>query len=398
MTASSLSPESQLLLLAISGHGDDRKIQCALQQDLDWLKIQALTRHEKAALLLWRGLEKIGNKGVPEEHAAALEKLAQIWRFKLLHLESLLHRTLDVYSKRGIEVLLLKGSGLAYTAYSSFEERPMYDLDILVQPEQAKEAWILAREDGWVWDSARSPLPQFDDHHHLPPLDDPQRTGGSLEIHTDLCRPGHQFRFSAREMWQDAREISVGGHKVRVPSLHHQILHTCIHFAWGHAMRRKSILTLNDVETFVNCGEVDWSELVDQARETRADTCCYWTFRLARKTAGIQVPEEVLEALRPNVPEFALNRFERHFALHMFPSEVRCPSVLAGKSIWQLAIRRGECEEMELLGVGRKPKKSPPGSFQDLLQRSSNQLQSLRGWGRYLRVALAGQVAPPLRG
>ena len=120
-------------------------------------------------------------------------------------------------------------------------------------------------------------------------------------------------------------------------------------------MRRKAILSLNDVGTYVASGKVDWEEFVQQARETRADTCCYWTFRLARNTAGIEVPQEVLEALRPPMPEFALNRLERHFALHMFPSEVRCPSVLAGKSIWHLAIRRGECEEMELLGISRKP-------------------------------------------
>src|SRR3989454_3864660 len=110
--------------------------------------------------------------------------------FRSLHLEHVLHEILATLAARGIEALLLKGAGLAYTAYASFADRPMGDIDVLVRPEQAEEAWSLFRAQGWTWPSAQWPRERYSAHQHLPPLIQQSAGGARLEIHRDLL-PGH---------------------------------------------------------------------------------------------------------------------------------------------------------------------------------------------------------------
>jgi hypothetical protein len=386
-----LLPEAQLLLLAAGGPNTDSEIDELVRTDLNWPLVIALARRENALRVLWHRFSGANEAFIPEESLSFLKRAGQVWEFRMLHLEGLLHRTLEVWREHGIEAVLMKGSALAYTTYKSFDDRSMYDLDLLVEPEAAQEAWNLAQENGWVWDSKFYPLRQYEGHHHLPPLIDVTGTDVRLEVHVDLCRTGYPFDFSARNVWSGARKILVDGRDVLVPKVTDQIIHTCVHFAWSHALRSKAFATLRDICAYVEREQIDWDDLIRESKATQTDTCCYWTFRVARSVSRAAVPLNRVNELRRRLPESALVRIERHIEAHILPSESQSPSTLMNQWVWRLAIGcgPGDGEAMEILGVSEEATVAPADRQKtSAWQRTINQLQSLDRWRRYLRSTL----------
>lgn len=331
----SLSPEAQLLLMTAAGLPGDASLRQTLSGGIDWEKLCLLVQYEKGASVLLRQLGRVGSDAADSGYQE-LRQLATISVMQMLQLEGLLHQTVDILTDQGIEVVLLKGAGLAYTAYSSFADRPMGDLDLLVRPRDATRAWSLLQNHGWVADEAEVGARRYVGHQHLPRL---FRESGTfrLEIHSELLPQEHPFRFSTDTFWDRAQRVTAKGRAFTVPNPMHQLWHVCVHFAWCHGMRWGSWRTLRDVTAIVQARGIDWTEFVSFARETRAASCCFWTLRLAQRLTGAAVPDDVLVSLRPPYPEFIVQRLERHLVSNLFPSESRCPSVWLAHRLWEAA-------------------------------------------------------------
>ena len=82
----------------------------------------------------------------------------------------------------------------------------------------------------------------------------------------------------------------------------------------------------------------EWDGVPRRAREARADTCVYWTLRLARGLADAPVPAGVVDALRPRGPAWVLHRLERHLAATL-AGEAECPSPWLCRCLWEAAVR-----------------------------------------------------------
>lgn len=117
------------------------------------------------------------------------------------------------------------------------------------------------------------------------------------------------------------------------------ILHLAIHFAWSHTMRSAAWRTFRDLRFLTEDSGIDWDEVVRESRRVRATTCCYWTFRLARRWAGVAVPESVLRALRPPMLESGLRVLDQHFVQQWYPGDLSCPSIRLDWALWRAAIR-----------------------------------------------------------
>lgn len=331
--SAALSPEVQLVLVTTAVRPRDASLREALRSEIDWDELNALLRHERAASVLLRHLDRVGagNQGGQE-----LRQLATMSVMQMLRLEQLLHQTIDIFAQHGIETMLLKGAGLAYTAYPSFADRPMGDLDLLVRPGHARRAWSLLQAHGWLLSNGAQ-IGRFTGHHHLPPLFQETRTF-RIEIHDALLPEEHPFRFSTESLWTTALKVTASGQEFTVPDPMHQLWHVCVHFTWSHRMTWGSWRTLRDCAALIECGGFDWREFVSLAKETRAATCCFWPLRLARRFAGAAVPDHVLRSLRPPYAEYIVQRLERHFVSSLFPSEDRCPSVRLTQRLWEMAV------------------------------------------------------------
>ena len=216
----------------------------------------------------------------------------------------------------------------------------MGDIDVLVRPESAARAWELALANGWA---RRRDVPEersYAEHQHLSPLEDADGLQIGLELHTALFTHQAPFKLPPEQLWEHARRITVGGQPAHVSSREDQLLHAALHFAWSHEMTFGAFRTLRDVERILAASPIEWPMLVQKARAARGATCCYWTLRLARDLAGVQVPAEVLAELSPRLPERVLRALTRYFAEHALPNpDLIVSSVSLSRALWTLGVR-----------------------------------------------------------
>ena len=395
MPLSLLSPEAQLLLLTAGGPENDPALRRLLGQRLDWGKLLWLAEHEKATPVLWRRLAGLVPDAIPADAVAQLQRVAMVAEFQMAYLEQRLDETLGALASVGIAPMLLKGAAIAHTVYGSFQERPMGDLDLLVEPHRARDAQEVALRSGWVLaeglPSSAESHRLYAGHHHLPPLDDARRTGIKLELHTALFPAGHPFGLLAEAVWARARATTARRRTVMVPDVVHHLLHIGLHFAWSHLMRFSGWRTFRDIDALVRRYAVQWDDVVREATDSRGASGCYWAFRLARNLSGVPIPADVLEALAPPRSARLLDRLERHFTVELLPTESVCPSVRLAYMMWGLGVmprwsghgaaRPWDGQERIRARVRARVPVGPR-------QRAMNQIRNAVGWHRYVRTML----------
>jgi hypothetical protein len=333
-----LPAESALIALTAAGPAEDDELRRLLTGPLHWEGVVSLAARERAMAPLNHRLGALRAVSVPPEAAAHIQRLGMVAEFQLMSLHERLRSILELFAQHGIDSLLLKGAGLAYSSYGRPTERPMGDIDLLVRREHAQQAWELALTAGWVRRRDVSQERSYEDHQHLSPLEDADGLQVGLELHTALFTHQAPFQLPAEQIWDRARRVAVGRSSALVPSAEDQLLHASLHFAWSHEMTFGTWRTLRDVERLAASG-VDWEAFVRTARASKGATCCYWTLRLARELAGAAVPDQALAALSPRLPERILVRLSRYFALQALPQpDAAVSSVSLSRALWSLAI------------------------------------------------------------
>lgn len=335
-----LSPEARLLLACAhpgsAATGESPAV--LLEGPLEWGKLYGLALRERAAGPLWTLLGDHA-EDLPEEFSRSLEQAAAIERLRQLQLERRLEASLRVLEEAGVTPMLLKGAALVQTCYADVRERPMGDLDLLVEPSEAVTARDALVAADWTWDRERFPAEMYDRHYHLPPLEDARGSGIGLELHTGLFVPGHPLDFGPDDLRSRAEAMDVGGHTALLPHPVDHLVYLCLHFAWSHALGSAAWRTLRDALRLVRSPEFDWGSFVSAVEDAGASPSAYWTLRLGRDLAGGGAPEEVLQSLRPPLPEVVLARLARHYALELFEPEASCPSLGIRKLLWLVGNR-----------------------------------------------------------
>ncbi|HEX7976995.1 MAG TPA: nucleotidyltransferase family protein, partial [Gemmatimonadaceae bacterium] len=309
-----LARESAVVALTAAGPSGEPALRPLLGESLNWDEVVNLARRERAVGPVARDLTRLGTGTVPTPVLERLGRMGMVTDFHLASLHDRLGKLLALYARHDIDALLLKGAGLAYSAYASVEERPMGDIDLLVHPDVADRAWKLAVENGWRRRKDVAEERSYEDHQHLSPLEDADGLQIGLEIHIALFTQQAPFTLPTSSLWERARRITIAGAPALVPSAEDQLVHAALHFAWSHEMTFGTWRTLRDVERIVTSNPLDWAQVVTRAQAIRGGTCCYWTLRLARDLAGVAVPDTVLDALSPRLPEPVLRRLTCYFA------------------------------------------------------------------------------------
>jgi hypothetical protein len=124
-----------------------------------------------------------------------------------------------------------------------------------------------------------------------------------------------------------------------IPDRGQLLVHACLHFAWSHMMGRGAWRTIQDVGVLMRSRE-DWDNALFWARRWKGNSCCYWTLKLAGILSRVEVPADVLAALRPPNPRLLEEMLTAHFLSQVLPWDGNsCPSVRAHDLLWKLAIR-----------------------------------------------------------
>lgn len=386
-----LSTEARLLLLAAGPPSTDPEIAALLASSpVTWPSFLALADRERATGVVWRRLRSHALPGLMEDHRAAFERAAMVTDFTAGYLEQRLGESMGVLARLGAPGLLLKGAALASSVYGSFAERPMGDVDLVVDRERAEDAFEALQTIGWRWDAREFPRSRYGGHHHFPPLLDSRGMDVRLELHTELFVEGSPFALDAAAMRTRAREVSIGGAPALIPSPEHLLLHACVHYTWSHMMLFGAWRTFRDVIALSAAG-LDWERFLDDAKRHRAESACFWTLRLSERLAGAMPPEDVLSRLgRATSPRW-IGVCERHAAREMFPSNDRCPSQWLRRRLWELSIRprvSGHGEARPWLLDDMAPENVHPAQREGGMRRMVRQLPRIGDWVRYARALL----------
>ncbi|PYO46996.1 MAG: hypothetical protein DMD72_11140 [Gemmatimonadetes bacterium] len=359
---------------------------------LDWDRLIGFALLENAATLLDDRISRIPESLLPGQYRDRIGRLGLVWTFKLKLLERRLQQSLDALANAGIEVILLKGAALAAITHRSFTDRPMADVDMLVDPLRARDAHDLMQRQGWMLDSSGHPDDAWNNHHHLPPLADKNGSGLRLEIHVAPISPGHPFNIDFARLRATAERRTHLGVEVLVPEIHVYAVHSAIHFAWSHRFESGALNAFRDLGVLESTGSFSWVRLVEVARQTSAETCCYWTLRLAQSLAGLVVPERVLKDLAPPIREPFLSLLDEHFSQLVLRSERACPSVALRYRLWAFALQTKSAVNEESMQWEVDVRAAVPRRMR-VVRRVGSHLQRARQWSLYLASMFAALAA-----
>jgi len=246
--------------------------------------------------------------GVPEQWHALPEALReplesraridQAW--ELAHKAELI-ASLATFSDARVDVLITKGTALAYSLYPVPSIRSRGDTDLFVPAQDAASACDVMAELGYARDTHSQAIGCE--------VNFTKKDRFGLEHVLDV-----HWRLSSNELfaellnWEDARRASdpvpALGVNARRLSYVHALLHACVHRAvHGHSpyyvngeafLERNRLIWLYDIGLLAAAmQEPDWVSFAALARERAVSAVCHDALRAARDLIGASIPMEV---------------------------------------------------------------------------------------------------------
>ena len=275
----------------------------------DWLRW--LSFHQLAAWTFHR-LHTAGQlAAVPPPAASRLRQMAFQSAAVSATRRFALHQVLTAFREDKIDVVLLKGSALAFGgAYADPSWREMGDCDLWIRPAQMIAAVHALHVLGYRYRrNADRPLALRVAGQQEVEMIKPGMPGQVMDLH---YRP-FQGQWLATvlpvvddELWRRRRPMTIDGIAVSRLAAEDNILHLVAHFAIGHQMGRPGLRALWDVATSLRAWPVDWDLLLRRARRWHLRLPLYLVLRLAADFVAAPLPDSVLRALSPAPLRLAL--------------------------------------------------------------------------------------------
>ena len=284
---------------------------------------------------------------------------------------------LDVLSRAGVPVLLLKGAAIASTMDDDLGLRTMSDCDMLVPRSRAVEVIdILARSD--LLEPGRIDQRDLDVVHGIT-LALRKDRHASFDLHWRPLRSVGAPELG-EEMFASARPAAFAGRPCLAPCPEHLVFHAIAHgFEWSPYPRYDWLVDVVKVLRRT-AGNFDWDKLAAGALRYRFGYMVGAALEEGRDKAGIDVPDAVLRRLRR--PSAVLERLEARTRLSSTPARS-----IAGELLLALqGIRRQSQRDLQrsLVGAISTLAQSMLGAFSGsrafILNDREEPITYLQGW------------------
>lgn len=263
----------------------------------DWGGLLDLAAAHRVSALLGDALA--GTDLAPPTVTAELSEITNRTAFRNLYLLQELGRQLERLKESGIDVLVLKGAGLAVTAYRTIALRPMVDVDLLARREQVPALLDLLAAAGYQWPIMPRSGMALEFQSEIP-----VRKAGLEPVHFDVHwslfdSRYYQANLSLDWFWQSARVQAWQGFDIPVPGPEAQLIHLCGHLAMHHA-QAPDLLWLNDLaEVLWACrAQIQWDLLLRKAAELELALPLQTYLSEAASTWDVPLPPEALARLQ----------------------------------------------------------------------------------------------------
>jgi hypothetical protein len=286
-------PQHRVLLVALRhglGGGGWEDLQAALAEVADWDGLLKSALDHGVFPSLGRVLSQRCPEAVPPAALAEMRRFNQGTARRALRLTGELLKILALLESHAIPAIPLKGPVLAQVAYGDLTLRQFSDLDLLVRPQDFRQARNLLFSAGYRQEHALTPRQeqvQFRRFYDLSFLH-PERN--KLELHWRLL--DHQGGGpDAAAAFAGKMPVTLAGKTVYSLAPADLLLFLCLHATY-HRWERLSYL--NDVARLLQAqGPWDWPDLLAKARQAGLRRMLLLGVSLARELLGAPVPDEV---------------------------------------------------------------------------------------------------------
>jgi len=270
-----------------------------LSQEANWSYLMAVSERNRVRPLFYYGLQQLAPDLIPSGIATRLaDYQRQITLYNLFLTRSFVEIATNL-TQAGIRVLPYKGPALAYGVYRDWSLRQYGDLDILVPPDNVKQAREILQQLGYQQTWPEKPLTPHQEQQHLKQKYNFGFVHASglpeVELHWHvtpryLNTPPHN-----QPLWAYAEPQEIAGQPVwgfPPPVL---LLLLCVHGA-NHCWLRLSWLA-DVVELLHQNPALDWDETLRLARAWRIERILYVGLCLAQQLLGKDLPTTVSDAV-----------------------------------------------------------------------------------------------------
>ena len=200
---------------------------------------------------------------------------------------------LAILDRSGVRAVALKGTDFLHRLYTSFDERTIDDVDLLVRPDELETVLRALVDAGFrLPDQARA-LHYVRSSHHLP-IRAPGPIGVDFELHWNLAQT-ERFRIDPVALVDRSIPLRIGATaalRLGGPDVAaHLVLH---HFTHYFDRRLKWIV---DLQRIAAAGELDWPAVLATLREWGASQPAAAALAHMHKLVPTLVPRDVIEAL-----------------------------------------------------------------------------------------------------
>lgn len=260
--------------------------------DAEWATIADMaSQHRMVPLLHYRRTAATEPWPVPEHLAANWARTYRQSALRALNYQRALRRIAVVFDGVGIRYAALKGAYLAHYAWPHAALRPMRDLDILVAPERAREAYMLLTDiDFYQPQQTKASVDLgLETNKHLPMLWSDE-TGVSVEIHTRLLAKELRDKSNGADWFATAAFARAKSTNASDPICYldatDTLLHVILHAVVDHQFNNGPIV-IGDVAHLVRTQPIDWERFGKMVAKLDCARGCQLAFALTEHYEGI---------------------------------------------------------------------------------------------------------------
>ena len=272
--------------------------------EADWAWLDTMAKARRLQPLLH--VQHRDNPQIPAAIAARWQAAHREAALAALARKAELGECVALLEQAGLQVLALKGAWLAHYAYPDPAQRPMYDIDLLLDPDTVIAGWELLKQAGFVQaypaEMSLTDLIRFE--KHLPALVGPR--GSMIEVHHRLWeRAGRLDHASpaSDDAAIRARAVTLDG--IRYPAPPDMLVHLIIHAAYSHRLDCGPRV-LADIDFLLRREAIDWTAFWQRAAAEGWSDGARLVLELTRRNragmvidfapdAGGPVPENVID-------------------------------------------------------------------------------------------------------
>jgi len=277
---------------------DKQRLKGIIKQAVNWDQIIILALYNNIAPIIYRNLSQFDSELVPEETRETLKSYYTKSFLRTAPIFSDISKLLKEFNALNLKVIVLKGGSLAEQLYQDFSLRPMKDVDILVRKDD--------------WPQIKSTLSKFNFKGIKDPLELDLLAGISIDqqiAYENKNQTKIEFKFNlfvldfpdfnTEDYWQDCIKIKVGGIDTYSLSLENQIVYLSSRMI---SCGFRNLLWFCDLRELINTyrEKINWKKIIIEAKEKKVAVALYSSLLILNKELDVDIPQEVLTALKPS--------------------------------------------------------------------------------------------------